>query len=140
MNSIQIKKCSACGKALSIDNFWKNCKNKDGLQHKCKVCQRIYKRQHYLKNKQKYREQSKKWVGIFYIWWKEYKAQFKCERCGEDHPACIQFHHRDPKNKVATISELVTHRSRKKLIEEIEKCIPLCANCHSKEHYSEYFK
>ena len=32
-------------------------------------------------------------------WLAEYKAAHPCERCGEASPACLQFHHRDPREK-----------------------------------------
>ena len=32
-----------------------------------------------------------------YSWLFKYKATLSCERCGfNEHPAAIQFHHRDP--------------------------------------------
>lgn len=32
-------------------------------------------------------------------WLKEYKETLKCENCGENHPACLDFHHVDPNEK-----------------------------------------
>lgn len=32
-------------------------------------------------------------------WWNELKPAKRCERCGETAPACLHFHHRDPKAK-----------------------------------------
>ncbi|WP_262179096.1 homing endonuclease associated repeat-containing protein [Haloarcula laminariae] len=59
-----------------------------------------------------------------------------CVRCGEDDPACLDYHHRDDTEKEMTICEMVTHGySKEKLRTEIAKCDLLCANCHRKEHY-----
>lgn len=57
-----------------------------------------------------------------------------CTRCSESDPSCLDFHHaRGP--KLFNIPEAV-HRTygRKKLQEELDKCVVLCANCHRKEH------
>ncbi len=56
-----------------------------------------------------------------------------CIICGESQPVCIDFHHVDPSSKDFTIGK---HRSRSKLwlLNEISKCVCLCANCHRKVH------
>lgn len=40
-------------------------------------------------------------------WFKEYKQTLSCIRCGEDHPACLQFHHRNPETKRIEVSVAV---------------------------------
>jgi hypothetical protein len=69
-------------------------------------------------------------------WYKELKSRLACNRCGENHPACLQFHHRNGEAKELTLS-LAIHNgwSIKRLEAEIAKCEVLCANCHFKEHY-----
>src|SRR5688500_6821263 len=37
-------------------------------------------------------------------WLAELKTQLICSRCGEDHPGCLQFHHRDPKVKEISVA------------------------------------
>lgn len=66
---------------------------------------------------------------------KKIKASLKCNRCDENHIACLEFHHTDPSTKEANIGSKVRSWSTKKLLEEIAKCEILCANCHRKEHY-----
>jgi hypothetical protein len=59
-----------------------------------------------------------------------------CVRCGEDDPACLDYHHRDSTEKEMPVSEMVTYGYAKtKLRAEMDKCELLCANCHRKEHY-----
>jgi len=72
------------------------------------------------------------------LWLHNYKKTLKCTKCGENHPATLDFHHRDPKDKIGSIA----HSSclgwgMKKLLKEIAKCDVLCANCHRKLHYKE---
>ena len=62
------------------------------------------------------------------------KLKLECIRCGENHIACLEFHHIDKSEKEFNISEL--HRyTLKKIKEEMQKCIVLCSNCHKKEHW-----
>jgi hypothetical protein len=59
-----------------------------------------------------------------------------CKVCGESHPACLDFHHRDPRAKNFDISFAVnTGMSDDLLAAEIAKCDVLCRNCHTKLHW-----
>lgn len=65
------------------------------------------------------------------------KSSLKCSKCPENHIACLEFHHLDSKTKSGNIGQLARKWCLKRLMEEISKCIILCANCHRKEHYTE---
>jgi len=74
------------------------------------------------------------------MWLRRYKSKLRCEMCGENHPACIQFHHRDREDKSFTIGKIIGRRryiTHKKLEQEIRKCDILCGNCHAKLHWQE---
>jgi len=59
-----------------------------------------------------------------------------CAQCGESHPACIDYHHRDPKEKVASVARMIGKNANiDRIKEEIAKCDTLCANCHRKLHW-----
>jgi hypothetical protein len=48
-------------------------------------------------------------------------------RCGEAHPACLDFHHKDPKMKKDKVSRLVDCAfNRNIILFEIRKCVVLC--------------
>jgi L-lactate utilization protein LutB len=69
-------------------------------------------------------------------WLRNLKLTLKCSRCGESHPACLDFHHLDPKTKEGLIGQMANRGlSEQRILAEIEKCIVLCANCHRKEHW-----
>ena len=56
-----------------------------------------------------------------------------CSTCSETHVACIDFHHFGIKrNSIAVL--VGKGRPLKSIVEEIKKCIPVCSNCHRKEH------
>ena len=64
----------------------------------------------------------------------EYKGG-KCEICGYD--LCIEaleFHHKDTSSKDFGISQKGYTRSWKKVVEELNKCMMVCANCHRELH------
>ena len=64
----------------------------------------------------------------------EYKGK-KCQRCGYDRCLeALEFHHLDPTQKDFNISSKGYTRSWKRVQEELEKCVMLCANCHREVH------
>jgi len=69
--------------------------------------------------------------------WAAFKATLACLRCGESHPATLDFHHvtRLPTNK--KVHKLAGSGQLKAAMEEIKKCMVLCSNCHRKEHFTE---
>jgi hypothetical protein len=69
--------------------------------------------------------------------WDVFKGSLKCERCGEDHPATLDFHHINPAEKEYAVSSLVRNKQFAKAKKEVEKCEVLCANCHRKHHHEE---
>jgi hypothetical protein len=68
-------------------------------------------------------------------WYAELKHTLVCNRCGENHPACLQFHHSDPTTKELSIGDAIRRAwNRDRIVREIAKCEVLCANCHAKHH------
>lgn len=71
-------------------------------------------------------------------WYREYKTTIRCIRCGENAPACLQFHHRNRDEKKINIATYVFQASSlERFIQELNKCDVLCANCHLIEHCQE---
>ena len=67
-------------------------------------------------------------------WLINYKAGLECVVCGEDHSACLDFHHKNPKEKELLIGRASAY-SLDRIKLEVKKCIVLCANCHRKHHF-----
>lgn len=66
----------------------------------------------------------------------DYKTSRGCKYCGENHPATLSFHHRDPSTKKWNISKLIYRQPSMELfLSEIEKCDVVCENCHRKLHW-----
>ncbi len=71
-------------------------------------------------------------------WFKQLKENVECTSCGFKHPAAMEFHHRDPKEKRFTISNMVHNGFEITQIQtELDKTIPLCKNCHAIYHWDE---
>jgi len=74
-------------------------------------------------------------------WYISYKATLRCKRCDEWRPESLQFHHRDPKQKLFNVGEWIRNGvSLETLKAEIEKCDVLCANCHAVETQNQRYK
>lgn len=71
----------------------------------------------------------------------------RCIKCGETYLAALDFHHREPKDKLFGISQFYRLQSKiyptcgglspMALFDEIDKCDVLCSNCHRKESHSD---
>ena len=71
-------------------------------------------------------------------WWDELKTTKQCERCGEQAPECLHFHHRDPREKELELANAIARGwSKKRIMAEVAKCDVLFANCHMKHHWEE---
>lgn len=129
-----MKTCCTCRKEKEIEEFGNNQRNKDGKQRQCKDCQAIKDNLSYLKSKAKYKLRSKHLNQSNSKKFEELKKTLKCSKCGDDRHYVLDFHHTNPENKLNTVSNLV-YISWKRVEEEINKCVVLCANCHREEHY-----
>lgn len=93
-----------------------------------------YSRKHYVANREKIQKKASEYKQIKRKEWSEFKATFKCANCGFSHPAAMDFHHVDTSN-YRSVYLLSKNSNYKAAIEEIKKCIALCANCHRIHHY-----
>jgi hypothetical protein len=102
----------------------------------CRECQRRKIRQHYCDNRQYYIDKATIRTTGLREWLKDIKSELKCQKCGEDHPACIEFHHRDPSKKDMDLATVAGRGiCKERILKEIEKCDILCSNCHRKYHF-----
>lgn len=133
---MQKKYCSRCSKEKDLSLFNKKSTSNDGLQPFCKDCNKAYHKEHYKLNKTNYITKSRIQRGKNKIAWDEFKATLSCKICGEDHPACLEFHHKNPDEKEFNLGQAYFRYGKEKIKIELEKCDILCANCHRIEHYN----
>ena len=96
-----------------------------------------YKKRHYEANKAAYITKSKNNRAKRKKDWDAFKASQKCSHCGVQHPALIDFHHVIRDGDKQSVNKLVADGRFTRAMEEIKKCIPLCANCHRMLHWEE---
>ena len=117
------KICTKCKKELPIEDFNWRSKEKGTRRSECKYCHTNFMKKIY--------EDKKEFVANI-------KSQLKCQKCGENKEYMLDFHHLDPSEKETTIARMTSNRySVDKVLDEIKKCIVLCANCHREFHYLE---
>lgn len=116
-----MKICSSCGKEKPENEFhWKN-KEHTILNSKCKICSNA-------RTTELRRERYRK-VQL-------YKEEHGCAVCGEKRYWVLDFHHRDGATKENEISYMLRkNMSWDKILQELNKCDVLCANCHRDYHY-----
>jgi len=72
-----------------------------------------------------------------FIW--DYLLINPCRDCGESDLLVLEFDHRDPSLKSFNISDAPQKRlGLKRVLEEINKCDVVCANCHRKRTAFKY--
>jgi hypothetical protein len=74
---------------------------------------RVYNKGWYQLHKERLLEKRRQHNEELRQWFRRYKSKLHCVECGENHPAYIQFHHRDGKTKASALvasSEELIHR------------------------------
>src|SRR5207244_3257576 len=101
-------------------------KGRTRFQPWCKACNRIYLREHYRANKEYHVRRIRARKQQIRDWLRAKKRDLACAHCGENHPACLQFHHLDPSRKEISIAKVIAFGwSISRIEQEIAKCIVL---------------
>lgn len=132
----KIKACVVCKIEKPITEFNKKSKAKDGYQNLCKSCSSIRSKAHYQKDKQSSKRRLAKNKIIAQDAAKLYVSNLLitngCIDCGEKDILVLDFDHLG--NKKNSISRMIHNGvSLTKIVEEIEKCVIRCANCHRRK-------
>jgi len=136
-----MKICSKCKKEKEEKEFNKHESSADKLSAHCKICIRESARKYYLKNSEKVKLSVRKSKQKLHSWYSDFKSTLRCKKCGENHISCLEFHHLDPSEKEFGVSNLVKlNKTKEEVLNEIDKCIVLCSNCHRKLHWKEKTK
>ena len=138
-------KCSRCGEEKSRDDFWKNRHTRTGLSSYCIACDKARKGRRITPTHLRKRKgvHTLPPDGITLVEKQKRIAQLKettpCACCGEFHPPkCMDYHHIDDATKSFSISSIRLQKagsiSMERILEEINKCLLVCAVCHRKIH------
>lgn len=122
-NILDHKICNTCKQIKNFSEFHKSSSMKGSRRGECKKCTKLRNP----KERETFRQAKIDMVNFL---------GGKCIRCGFSHAEAIDFHHIDASKKSFTIGD---HRVRyplksQKYIKELQKCVPLCKNCHAEFH------
>lgn len=129
-----MKACATCGQEKEEEQFYWRYKDKGIRWGTCKTCQKKQKKRWYEKHgkahREKVNERQRDLVAKNrkFIW--NYLLRHPCVDCGESNPIVLEFDHvRGEKRD--SISRLIGDKySLKVIMEEVDKCVVRCANCH----------
>lgn len=123
---MKVKSCNICGKEYPLDNFYSNGYSRGGVKKYKPPCKSCYGP----KVSVDFNLKLKKILA-------DLNVRYECALCGYNkNYAALCFHHLNPDEKDFSISELSkTKVITKEVINELEKCVVLCANCHAEEHF-----
>ena len=96
-----------------------------------------YSAAHYKRNTEEIKAATREKRSSMKKEWRAFKATLFCTKCGFNHSAALDFHHVDPNTKLDSVTRLVTDGRYKAALEEVKKCVVLCANCHRIHHHYE---
>lgn len=128
------KTCSRCGVSYDESEFNWKIKNVRRSYH-CKYCSRAYVKSHYDLHHKYYSDKARRRDLVLRHEYHEYVANYllshPCIRCGESNILVLEFDHVDHKTKISDIGTMSRRgMPLRKIVEEIDKCQILCANCH----------
>lgn len=128
------RKCFRCQEIQPLSCFsWRN-KGQSTRQRECKKCYALTRKRHYRANKVALVKATKIRGKNYLADFQQYKQSLKCFYCPENTSVCLDFHHTDPSTKKYAVSSKANNVPLKTLMEEINKCIVVCKNCHAKLH------
>ena len=129
-----MKICPRCKQEKKLNDFGLRSTAKDGRQTYCKICAVESRMESYYNNKDKESEYRKNIKKRNQKLLQEYKSSRPCTDCKQNYPYYVlDFDHLH--SKKYNVSQMLT-LSWGTILNEIEKCDLVCANCHRKRTYS----
>lgn len=134
---MEYKVCTHCKRVLPYSSFTFKDKAHTRLNSWCRDCQKQKTKEIRLSNIEKYKLKDKEKKKEVYKRKRAIINSYKkggCLVCGEKEYVCLDFHHINPKEKSFEIGHYFHLRGIDYILEEMKKCVVLCANCHRKVH------
>lgn len=135
--SVPAKICSTCKELKDIDDFAVNTTKKGGRSYICKLCHKKYNAQHYINNKDQYKNNRTKRRDKHKEFFHNIKKNLKCDNCGETRWYVLDFHHNEGDKEFNISTWFSSGLSIERFKKELEKCSVLCSNCHRELHFLE---
>jgi 5-methylcytosine-specific restriction endonuclease McrA len=126
------RRCGRCGELKALPEFAWRRKRLGQRDNLCRTCRSEYHREHYEANRQRYIDQARARKQALRIEHTSYLIAFfsthPCVDCGEKDPVVLEFDHLADKS--FDIGQALSYRNWQSILDEIEKCEVVCANCH----------
>jgi hypothetical protein len=127
-----LRRCGQCRELKPLSEFnWRR-KAHGQRDNLCRPCRSVYKREHYLANKQRYVDQARARKRMLALERTAYLIEFfathPCVDCQEADPVVLEFDHLADKS--FDIGHELPYRKWQSILDEIAKCEVVCANCH----------
>jgi hypothetical protein len=129
-----MKTCSDCKQEKQLNDYTFD-KSRNRHLSICKKCTAIRTEAYRQTHKDKWRIDNKKHSEKRSKVINEWKSK-GCVKCGDTRSYVIDAHHIDPTQKQFSVGTTV--RGIKPTQQELDKCIPLCSNCHREFHHMEH--
>jgi hypothetical protein len=135
MDAAELRWCGGCGQLLDRAMFAFRSRARHLLQPCCRTCQSRRAREHYLQHSSEYKARALRNGTRTRIANRQrlydYLASQHCADCGAAELAVLEFDHRDPATKRNEVGNLLrSGLSWRAIVNEIQKCDVVCANCH----------
>ena len=124
------KKCTGCGQEKELTEFYRCGTGRDGVHAKCKICMSIYLKQHYLKNKQKYKDNFQKYITP------EKRRQWQSDNSDKVRRYQLNWRKKNPKKYRAHRKLGLALKQGKLIKQPCEKC----SNSVTEGHHDSYDK
>jgi len=128
------RRCGLCGETKPLADFPYKNKARGKRRTSCGDCSRAYSRAHYERNRGAYLQRARRGreraLDVCRRLLSDYLRTHPCVDCGETDPVLLDFDHRDPRTKTATVAALVKRGDARALVAEMAKCDVRCANDH----------
>lgn len=121
--------CICCDVNKTSGQFFIDNRKKNGLDSYCKLCRNTYNKKQRTKHMKKRRMHSYNKRKLYAEYLDQLKTNRPCADCGRIFPSCsMDFDHIKGHKKFSIGSG--RSMSKKKVLQEINKCELVCANCH----------
>ena len=132
-----MKFCNECNTNKPLNDFHKRSSVKDGRQPICKLCRKNRDAKDWKENSARYQIKKDSYKKRYREWLNSLKES-PCIDCGGSfHFSAMHWDHLPEYEKSFNIGSCRSGKySKQRVLEEIEKCELVCANCHALRTYS----
>ena len=132
---ICVKCCSLCKRDKPLDDFHRQARSKDGRAAACKLCKKDTDAASHQRHRSARLAKRKVDRDAHVAWMISLKGECRCTDCRLVHPHWrMQWDHLPEYEKKFEIGEayriVAGPNRRQQILDEIEKCELVCANCH----------